>query len=253
MTAPGAGGEPAPAGDRRGGEAGSGRDGGDVGEHRIEVPRGARYYTLGPGGGAVRELWVVLHGYRQLARRFLDRFRVLDDGTRLIVAPEALSRFYVDPSPGRHGPESRVGATWMTREDRESEIADYVRYLDRVHERVLTSLVRPPASTVVLGFSQGCHTAARWVVLGSVRPDRLILWGDHAPPDLVDPPARERLAEVRVTVVHGIRDASLGDAPPDRLSALGIAWELRRYQGGHEIDPATLSQLAVEGRDARGG
>jgi predicted esterase len=230
-------------------------------EHAIEVTRSARYYTLGPARGAVRELWVVLHGYRQLARRFLQRFRPLDDGSRLLLAPEALSRFYVDPSPGRHGPESRVGATWMTREDREREIGDYVRYLDRVLERVLADLSGPPRSTVVLGFSQGCQTAARWVVLGSVRPDRLILWGDHAPPDLPEQAARKRLAGVRVTVVQGTRDPSLGGAgaevgrpqAPDRLSALGIAWTLERYEGGHEIDPVTLAVLAGEGEGVGGG
>jgi len=93
-------------------------------EHHIEVPRTARYLTLGPGDAA--DVWIVIHGYGQLAGRFLRRFEPIDDGTRHIVAPEALSRFYVGNEAGRHGQSSKVGATWMTREAREDEITDYV-------------------------------------------------------------------------------------------------------------------------------
>jgi hypothetical protein len=93
--------------------------------HRIVVPRSARYYTLGPTHGFPREVWIVCHGYGQLASRFLGQFAGLDDGTRLIVAPEALSRFYLDPIPERRDQRNpRVGATWMTKEDRDAEIAD---------------------------------------------------------------------------------------------------------------------------------
>ena len=222
-----------------------------VGEHNLEVVRTARFATLGPFDERVRDLWFVLHGYRQLARRFLARFVPLDNGRRLLVAPEALSRFYVDASAGRHGPDSRVGATWMTREDRDHEIGDYVRYLDRLHRRVLDGLGRLPDTTVLLGFSQGCHTAARWAVLGSIRPDRLVLWGERAPADLPDPPARERLSGVRITVVHGTKDASLAELGSagvgDRLSVLGIPWEHRTYDGGHEIDVDALLTLADAG------
>ena len=78
----------------------------------------------------MRELWYVLHGYGQLAAPFLDDFRAIDDGTRLIVAPEALSRFYEGDVQARLHKDAKVGASWMTREDRDAEIADYVAYLD---------------------------------------------------------------------------------------------------------------------------
>src|SRR5688500_9204944 len=87
-------------------------------EHHITVRRTARYYTLGPVDGDVAEVWIVCHGFAQLAGRFMRHFTAIDDGTRLIVAPEALNRFYVEAVPGVHGPDSKVGATWMTREDR---------------------------------------------------------------------------------------------------------------------------------------
>src|SRR6476469_3720019 len=104
-----------------------------IASHSTVVPRTARYYTLGPTHGFPRELWFVCHGYGQLASRFLRQFAPLDDGTRLIVAPEALSRYYLDPvAERRHQREPRVGASWMTREDRFAEIVDYVSYLDQL-------------------------------------------------------------------------------------------------------------------------
>ena len=59
-------------------------------EHHINVPRTARYHTVGDGGTA-RAIWIVLHGYGQLARYFLRKFEGLDAGL-LIVAPEGLTR-----------------------------------------------------------------------------------------------------------------------------------------------------------------
>lgn len=212
-------------------------------EHRIEVPRTARYVTLGPDTAA--DVWIVLHGYGQLARRFLRRFEPIDDGSRYIVAPEALSRYYAEREPGRHGPGSIVGATWMTREAREDEITDYVRYLDLLGERVLGKQRR----LTVLGFSQGVATACRWTVRGSVRPDRLVLWGDFLPPDLDFEAARERWSDVETVLVrggedHALRSKTLAAEEAERVEAAGLDLGTLRYDGGHDIDPETLARLA---------
>ena len=84
----------------------------EVTEHHLEVTRTARYYRVGHCDQE-GELWYVLHGYRQTAARFLRRFTTLANDSRMVVAPEALNRFYLGKEPGRHGPESMVGATWI--------------------------------------------------------------------------------------------------------------------------------------------
>lgn len=217
-------------------------------EHHIEVVRTARYWTLGEPTG-IREVWFALHGYKQLARRFLRRFEPIDDGARFIVAPEALSRFYVSTEQGRHGSASVVGATWMTREEREHEIGDYVRYLDRLADEVLAR-TPPGLPVIVLGFSQGVATAARWAALGRHRPDRLLLWGDFTPPDLPAEAAREALADVDLVLVRGSRDPSLSarlaEQERGRLAELGLPYRTVAYDGGHDIDEATLRRLAAD-------
>lgn len=219
-------------------------------EQRIEVPKTARYLTLGPTDAT--DLWIVMHGYGQLAGRFLRRFAPIDDESRRIVAPEALSRFYVGNDPGRHGPESVVGATWMTREAREDEIGDYVRYLDLLAERVLEEAAGEGQRDVrltVLGFSQGVATAARWATMGRVTPQRLILWADFLPPDLDLAVARRRWEGVEVVLARGDDDRALGnrqlaDEEQARLERLGGTVRTITYAGGHDIEPELLKELA---------
>lgn len=218
-------------------------------EHHLTVERTARYWTLGDARSA-EAVWIVLHGYKQLARRFLRRFVPIDDGRRLIVAPEALSRFYVAPSEGRHGVASVVGATWMTREDRLSEIGDYVSYLDRLARQLEDQAGDVPLT--VLGFSQGVATATRWTVLGATLPQRLLLWGDFSPPDLDLELAGRRLAGVDVVMVRGSNDSALSprlaQEEAERLERAGIGYHTVTYDGGHDIDPETLVALAEESR-----
>jgi len=219
-----------------------------VATHTIVVPRTARYCTLGPTHGFPRELWFVCHGYGQLAPRFIGQFAPLDDGTRLIVAPEGLSRFYLDPIPKRRNEASpRVGATWMTREDRESEIADYVSYLERVADEVRHGLTGAAPRIVALGFSQGTATVCRWLAASALRADQLVLWGGTIPPELDLAAWAERLHGAAITLVAGERDSMVPPATmaaeAERLSAAGVAFTIQRYDGGHEVTEAGLKSL----------
>lgn len=211
-------------------------------EHHLEVTRTARYWTL--GGPGAQDVWIVIHGYKQLARRFLRRFEPIAGDGRLVVAPEALSRFYASAEPGRHGPASIVGASWMTREDRLTEIRDYVAYLDRLADVVVPTGAR----VTVLGFSQGTATAARWVTLGGTRVARLVLWAGYVPHDWDLARAGEVFGEAELVLVRGDEDpglsAELAAAERQALEAGRVRHRLVTYAGGHDIDAATLRDLA---------
>lgn len=214
-------------------------------EHHLPVSRTARYFTLGSPGGA-RDIWIVCHGYGQLAARFLERFRPLESGDRCVVAPEALSRFYLTENAS----ERRVGASWMTRDDRLHEIDDYVRYLDALHGAVVPRGGGGGARVTALGFSQGAATVCRWVTMGSARIDRLIVWGGEVPPDLdlSHDRAAERLRTSHLTLVYGTRDQyftpKIVAATEARLRKHEIPYELRPFEGGHEIDEAALVKIS---------
>lgn len=220
--------------------------------HQLAVRRTARYFTLGAASAATRELWYVCHGYGQLAAEFIRHCAVLDDGARLVVAPEGLNRYYRNPDPLRHK-EGGVGATWMTSEARELEIEDYVAYLDLLHASVTSGAAASGADVaalrvVVLGFSQGAATAARWVALGRAAAHELVLWGGLLPPDLGADGLR-RVAAVRLSVVYGTRDqyatSKVLAAEEARLTREGLRPRRLTFDGGHRLDDATLATLAT--------
>ena len=211
----------------------------------LSVARHARLHWLAPDAPA-RELWLVLHGYGQLAGFFVRHFTGLADAGAMVVAPEALNRFYLESPEARvAGGSQRVGATWMTREDREHEIADYVAYLDRVAAAALARCA-PGAVLRVLGFSQGGTTAARWVARGRHRPASLVLWAAQVPDDLTLP---QDLAGIDLTFVVGTRDEYVTPQAvaglEARLLAAGVRYRLQWYEGRHRIDPTALAKAVV--------
>jgi len=212
-------------------------------EHHIQVSRSARYFTLGGQEGPAEEVWYACHGYRQLANRFLSRFDAIAEPGRLIVAPEGLSRFYLEGDGREHTSQDRVGATWMTREDRETEISDYVRYLDHLKDSIESER---PGRRVVLGFSQGVHTVCRWVALGRAEPDRLVLWGAYPPRDLPDG-AVDVLNRAQIVVVRGRHDPFVTDDKYarllDRLDEMGLEFDALEHDGAHEIEGDGLREL----------
>jgi predicted esterase len=213
----------------------------------LTVPRSARYVAFGPPPAMADEWWIVLHGYGQLAGEFLAQCAALDNGRRLVVAPEALSRFYQAGANGG-APDARVGASWMTREDRESEIADYLRYLDLLFATLAEGVPAPPPLHV-LAFSQGTATASRWAASGRVQVARLVLWGGMIASELDLASPEGPLRATRVQVVVGTRDAF---ATPERvareratLDASGLRYDAITFEGGHRLDDATLTAIAA--------
>jgi predicted esterase len=213
----------------------------------LRVRRTARYYTVGGAGGVIRTVWVVLHGYSQLAGVFIRFFADLAADDSLVIAPEAMNRYYlVGPERAPAG-ERPVGATWMTREDRASEIADYVEYLDALYDDVVAQNVRAGARLHVIGFSQGAATATRWLVHGRAPVQQLVLWGGLLPPETDISPANQRLREAALTLVIGTRDRYIDEvalgAERARLDAAGLQYELIRFDGGHVITRGVFPRL----------
>jgi predicted esterase len=215
----------------------------------ISVRRTARYAVLGAAGPRLKEVWFVCHGYAQLAARFIERFRVIADETRLIIAPEGLSRFYPSSAGGAHGPASQIGASWMTAEDRENEIHDYIGYLDAVYDEVFASIPRESVSVCALGFSQGTSTVARWVVRGAARADQVVLWAGSVPPELSREEASLLTPEGRALIlVAGTEDEFITEkvlgAQLSVLSVHGVTTDVIRLSGGHEVQASALTEVA---------
>ncbi|MFP4229351.1 MAG: alpha/beta hydrolase [Salinivenus sp.] len=208
--------------------------------HAFEVPRTARCATLGALDAPV--WWVVLHGYGQRAADLAAAARPLVSPTRCVVAPEGLSRFYVDGLDTHE----EVGASWMTRAMREAEIHDYVRYLNAAVRRLAPGENIPTIR--VLGFSQGAATASRWALLGNPPVDRLVLWGGAPAHDLDLSMHADALRNMDLTLVIGTEDpyvtADRRRAVQAQLERHNIPVTTHTFDGGHRLDRGVLHTLA---------
>jgi len=214
-------------------------------EH-LEVRRTALLASLGPEPGpAVRELWYLLHGQAMRAAQILEMARTLDDGSRLLVAPEALNRHYVGPAVAKDAP---IGATWMTRAEREADISDNVAYLESAHAHLRRQFggVTPPVT--VLGFSQGGAAAVRWAANGSIKPARLIVWESSLPPEVDYRALVERQPAMHITYVCGTRDKFITpkvlEAQHALLKEANVQFDEVSFDGGHRLDDSALRQVS---------
>ena len=220
----------------------------------IAAVKTARYAVLGPETGPVAEVWVACHGYGQLVSYFGRHFRAVERPGRLVVLPEGLNRFYLDGGEG--GRYERVAASWMTRDERETDIADTNRFLDDVFVAACTRAGADPLAVplVGFGFSQGTATVTRWLAGSPLlaaraeRARRLILWGGGLPHDLDLARERRWRATADLTLVAGERDPIATPArvleQERRMTAAGIPHRAVSFAGEHRLNDRVLRDLA---------
>ena len=206
----------------------------------LQTARTGRLATLGQAGPQTRHVWIVFHGYRQLATNFVKKFEALLDDETWILAPEGLSRFYVEGYTGK------VGASWMTREDRLDEIADQQQWLARVMEHIYQEVDSAQVKLQVLGFSQGVATAWRWLVQSDVRPDNFVIFAgkvtreDHTQ-------LGEKLSEAQIWLTYGEQDQFMQYMVMDEeIKMLKESFPqllLFSFEGKHQVYPEPLSKI----------
>ena len=215
--------------------------------HYITVPRTARFWTLEPEKGVAQGTLYVLHGYGQLAEYFIRKFQPVADTGWRVIAPEGAHRFYLQGFSGR------VGASWMTKEDRLNDIADYVVFLDQLRHCKAQAQGHGPC--VLLGFSQGVATALRWLALGQDGAgswDGVIAHSGVIPPDLPEKPGL--LSEAPpLQLIAGNADEYIDEldrrfddteAEWKRLGGREGGMSRHVFEGGHAVHaPSVLAAL----------
>jgi len=181
----------------------------------------------GAAAGAGAPLLVGFHGYGETAALHARELSRLPGAGRFVrCAVQALHPFYL------RGEE--IGASWMTRFDREQAIADNVAYVAAAVAR--RKALSPGSERLVYaGFSQGVAMAYRAAAGAGHRCLGVIALGGDVPPELARldlagfPPAligRGR-AETWYTEEKMTRDVEL-------LRGKGVLVRPLLYDGGHE-------------------
>ena len=203
----------------------------------------ARYFKIGEINQDTRAVWFVLHGYGQLAKYFLTKFNALTNHGVCVIAPEGLSRFYLEDVNTRNQTgNNRVGATWMTRENRLMDIDNYIQFLNTIYKSELEEY--PSIPVTLLGFSQGAATVSRWALQEIIKYEKLILWSGLVPDDMDFEKGKEVLKNKMVLQVYGKNDPFLTNARIGEMKGLaeklGVTSLPLVFDGGHEIHEQTL-------------
>lgn len=206
--------------------------------HFIKVERTAQYFVLQASDQDIKSILYVLHGYSQLAEFFIEHFKNLSQMGLAVVAPSALSFHYQTAFSGR------VGASWMTKHNREKEIEDYINYLERLHKEVQKQF---PAveNFSILGFSQGTATATRWFAKSRIHFEQLIYVAGGLAEDIDWAVFRQKLQSTELHILYGDNDQFIDEAYIEKQKEFlkGMEYELTVFKGKHIIPKAELELI----------
>lgn len=190
------------------------------------------------------DLWFVLHGYGQLSQYFIQHFEAVAGPYTVIAAPEAPSRFYIE------GLSGRVGACWMTKHERETDIRDLNAYLNRMFNEVCERHQAYEGTRFrFLAFSQGVPVLCRWLAQRpEVNVHQLVLWAGTVPHDMALPHLAQLMQRGRSYAVFGTEDPFLKEGAFPMMQTLlkeqGLPVETKTFHGAHTLDAELLKELA---------
>lgn len=209
-------------------------------KNRIRVDFEAEYCLSHEPTFKETEIWVLFHGYGQLAEFFIKKFLPFDTKGRLFVAPEATNYSYLKDFQGR------VGANWMTSHERELAIENNHRYLDQLMDQILSGFEYPPIVNA-FGFSQGVATATRWASRWSGNVNEFILWAGGFAHDLELDLSKKKFEKTKFISVLGDQDEFVSSEhvqkQRDLINSLNKEVKKISFSGGHIIDSEVLKTL----------
>ena len=207
----------------------------------LEVEKTARYFQIGSAHNEISTVWIVLHGYGMLSEFFIQKFDQIKDKNTLIIAPEALNRFYIDTNYGR------VGASWMTKEERQTDIDENIKYLNGLMNIINKEIGHNRFKINVLGFSQGGATACRWVFSSDVKIENLIMWAGDIPKDTLTEENKLKWTGINTHLVMGKKDELINENMKAKFLKLvtdyKLDYKLTLYDGDHRVYTDVLKEL----------
>ena len=208
---------------------------------QISIPKTHKYSQLGEFSEKTNTVWIVLHGYGMLSEFFIKKFECILNEKTVVIAPEGSNRFYLNNN------YSRVGASWMTKVDKEKDIEDNISFIETLYTKIVDDIGHNNFKLKTLGFSQGGATLVRWIMSNSIIVDSLILWGSDIPQDSLTNQNKSRWSSINIKIVIGKKDEYISDENKkkviDAVNAYGLSYKLIEYDGPHKIIESELIKL----------
>jgi predicted esterase len=200
----------------------------------------ALYLKYANNNADLKNIWVIFHGYGQLSEDFFKSFDLLTTGDNLLLFPQGLSKFYLK------GVGKQVGASWMTSHERETDISNYISYLNQIYEREVKP-IRKDIKLNLLGFSQGGHTVSRWINKCGISYNKLVIWGSSLAYEISKEDIKAKFSSGTNVIVIGDKDRFFDEEKvilkKRHYSKIEFDYQLIEYEGGHEILPDVLKKI----------
>ena len=198
------------------------------------------YHTLNKLTEKTKNVWIVFHGMGYLSKYFINYFSELNAEENYIIAPQAPSKYYQDKA------FKHVGASWLTRENTQTETENILNFVDAVFEKE-KSVAFP--KLIVLGYSQGVSIATRWVASRKIQCDKLILHSGGIPKELQVVDFEFLKSSSKVIYIYGNKDQYITEARKTEEQLKGSELFQSRlnievFDGIHEVSKEFLLKIS---------
>nr|WP_132704132.1 esterase [Winogradskyella wandonensis] len=185
-----------------------------------------------------KNVWLVFHGMGYLSKYFLRYFKDLNPDENYIIAPQAPSKYYIQP-------KMHVGANWLTRDNTEVGMQNILNYLDAVLE---AEQIPEDKNLIVFGYSQGVSIATRLVVKRQLQPCQLVLHSGGIPKELVAKDFDYLPEDTKIKLIYGTKDEYLDaeriEIERQRAKELfGNRLEVLPFDGKHVVNVNFINAL----------
>ncbi len=197
------------------------------------------YSTLNTLTSKTKYIWFVCHGMGYLSRYFLKYFDALNPKEHYIIAPQAPSKYYISPN------FKHVGASWLTKEETESETENIMRYFDAVFK---AETFPKDCQLIVLGYSQGVSVAMRYIAKRQLLCHQLILLSGGIPKELTKNDFEFLREKTKVQLIYGTNDEYLDN---DRMiyetnraqELFGDNVKINPFKGNHNVNKEIINHI----------
>lgn len=209
-------------------------------EKRIDLTLTAPYHTYGNLTTSTKTIIVAFHGYGQLAKYFIQKFDFLDEEKCYVIVPQGLSKFYLKN-------HTRVGASWMTKENRLLDLKNQLHYVQTVFEAETQGVDWAKVRLIILGFSQGVATVSRWATANKILFDKFIVYAGQIAYELTEKDFDFKKSKSEVICLLGDNDQFYnGENVPKfeaGFKAVFPKGKFEIFEGKHEILREVLKQF----------
>ncbi|MBU2920252.1 esterase [Winogradskyella psychrotolerans] len=207
-------------------------------EKEISYTSTNSYSTLNTLTERTKTVWLVCHGMGYMSRYFLKYFKGLNAEDNYIIAPQAPSKFYIQP-------KMHVGANWLTRDNTEAGMENIVNYIDAVLE---VEKIPEGVHLIVFGYSQGVSVAMRYIAKRQLQCDQLVLHSGGIPKELTAKDYKYLSKDTKVKLIYGTKDEYLDEQRIQLESAratdlFGDKVSVMPFKGTHVVNVEFIEKL----------